>query len=236
MTLPEIGNDGQPVPDSDGEEDVEVSPREVVRLDDTHAVMLTETVPLDAQGNAIDSHPSTAWLGAYYFEQGKDGLWKLARRKDGVANLGFSGSIGSTRIERIAPQRFVLTVTSGSCWQGACGSWLAVYELGRDAVRGLATSIALSASNTGGDEGCEPVLEGKKPEEPPRNACFDIDGTPEFALGSDEQPGELRIVFHGKRTASEKNLRVETVDATVVYAYRQGAYVLGGGRNPVPAL
>jgi hypothetical protein len=90
--------------------------------------MLTETVPLDDQGQPINGHVSGAWIGAYFFEQGTDG-WTLAKRSDGVDYLGFMGNIGQTKVERIAPQRFVLTTTSGSCWQGNCGTWFSVYEL-----------------------------------------------------------------------------------------------------------
>jgi hypothetical protein len=121
VSLPEIGNDGKAVPGSAAEQNARVSPREVVKLDDTHAVMLTETVPLDDQGQPMDGHVNGAWLGAYFFEQGPEG-WKLASRNDGVDYLGFMGNLGTTKVERIAPQRFALTITNGSCWQGYCGS------------------------------------------------------------------------------------------------------------------
>ena len=234
VQLPEIGNDGNAVPGTETEQKAQVSPREVVRLDDTHAVMLTETVPLDEQGQPMTGHVSGAWLGAYFFEQGPDG-WALTKRSDAVDYQGFSGSLGSTQVERIAPQRFVLTVTNGSCWQGNCGRWLAAYELGTGEVREILDSIPLAASNLGADEACEQVLDGKAPETPPRGECFDVSGTPEFALGTDEEPGELRIAFSGKRTTGAK-ARLQSVDSTTVYAYRRNAYVLTEGRNPVPSF
>jgi hypothetical protein len=234
VSLPDIGNDGKPVPGSEGELKADVSPREVVRLDDTHAVMLTETVPLDEQGQPMDSHAAGAWLGAYFFEQGPDG-WTLAKRNDAVDYQGFMGNLGTTKVERIAPQRFVLTTTSGSCWQGYCGSWFSVYELGAGTVSTLAAGIPLSAENAGADEACEKVLRGERPETPPNGSCFEVDGTPEFTLGTDDEPGGMRIVFGGSRTASA-NGRLETVDSTAMYAYRKGAYVLTEGRNPVPSF
>lgn len=234
VQLPDIGNDGKPVKGSEGEQQADITPREVVRLDDTHAVMLTETVPLDDSGQPINSHVSGAWLGAYFFEQGSDG-WTLSKRSDGVDYLGFMGNIGQTKVERIAPQRFVLTTTSGSCWQGNCGSWFSVYELGASAVHELVTSIPLSAENGGSDEACESVLSNERPETPARGNCFDVDGTPEFALGTDDEPGEMRIVYSGKQTA-RANGRAETVDRTIIYTYRKGSYVPGEGRNPVPGF
>lgn len=234
VQLPDIGNDGKPVKGSEGEQQADITPREVVRLDDTHAVMLTETVPLDDQGQPINGHVSGAWIGAYFFEQGTDG-WTLAKRSDGVDYLGFMGNIGQTKVERIAPQRFVLTTTSGSCWQGNCGTWFSVYELGVGTVHELVTGIPLSATNSGADEACEQVLKNERPDTPPRGSCFDVDGTPEFVLGTDDEPGDMRIVFSGTQTTSASN-RLQTVDRTVVYAYRKGRYVPGEGRNPVPGF
>jgi hypothetical protein len=236
VSLPEIGNDGKAVPGSAAEQNARVSPREVVKLDDTHAVLLTETVPVDDQGQPMDGHVNGAWLGAYFFEQGPEG-WKLASREDGVDYLGFMGNLGTTKVERTAPQRFALTITNGSCWQGYCGQWLSVYALEAGKVRAVASAIPLSASNEGADEACEKVLKSEKPEEAPRVACYDINGTPAFAAGPDDgTPGEMRIAFKGERTAGPKGRRVETVDSTLVYAWRKDAYVLTEGRNPVPSF
>lgn len=236
VSLPEIGEDGKTVPGSNAEQKARVSPREVVKLDDTHAVMLTETVQVDDRGQAMDGHVNGAWLGAYFFEQGADG-WKLAGRNDAVDYLGFMGNIGTTKVERIAPQRFALSITNGSCWQGYCGEWLSVYTLDPGKVRVVTPSIALSASNEGADEACEKVLKSQKPEEPPQGECYDISGTPAFMPGADDRtPGELRIAFKGERTAGPTSSRVDTVEGTLVYTWRKDAYVLTEGRNPVPSF
>ncbi|MET3444123.1 hypothetical protein ABIC94_004932 [Variovorax paradoxus] len=235
VLLPERSNGGKTVPGSEAEHKAQVSPREVVRLDSTHAVMLTETVPLDDQGRPMTGHVNGAWLGAYFFEQGADG-WKLASRTDAVDYLGFMGNLGTTKVERIAPQRFALTITHGSCWQGYCGQWLSVYGLETGKVRALVTGIPLSATNEGTSESCQKGLEPAKPDELPRGACFDVDGTPSFALGTDDEPGEMRIAFKGQRTAGTRNHRVIDLDGTLVYAWRKGAYVRTEGRNPVPSF
>ncbi|MDQ0609237.1 hypothetical protein QFZ83_003408 [Variovorax sp. W1I1] len=236
VSLPERANEGKTVPGSEAEQQAHVSPREVVRLDDTHAVMLTETVPLDDRGQPMNGHVNGAWLGAYFFEQGADG-WKLASRNDAVDYLGFMGNLGTTKVERIAPQRFALTIAHGSCWQGYCGQWLSVYGLEAGQVRVLASGIPLSATNAGVHESCEKVRDAGKPDEPPPSGgCFDIGGTPTFALGTDDAPGEMRIAFKGERMAGGKSRRVSTIDSTLVYAWRKGAYVLTEGRNPVPSF
>jgi hypothetical protein len=236
VSLPEIGNDGKVVAGSEAEQKAQVSPREVVKLDDTHAVMLTETVPVDDRGQPMNGHVNGAWLGAYFFEQSAQG-WKLSGRNDAVDYLGFMGNLGNTKVERMAAQRFALTITNGSCWQGYCGEWLSVYSLDAGKVRPLVSAVPLAATNEGADEACEKVLKSEKPEEAPNGACYDISGTPAFVAGADaDAPGELRIAFKGERTADAKNRRVETVDSTLVYTYRNNAYVQTEGRNPVPSF
>jgi hypothetical protein len=63
---------------------VEIAPRQVIRLDDTHAVMLTEGVGVADTGVRDDSYASGAWLGAYFFRRDATG-WLLDKRVDGVA-------------------------------------------------------------------------------------------------------------------------------------------------------
>lgn len=234
VSLPDVSNDGKPVSGSESDQRADITPREVVRLDDSHAVMLTETVPLDDQGQRQDSHVAGAWLGAYFFEQGSDG-WMLTRRNDAVDYQGFMGSLGTTKVERIAPQRFVLTTVNGSCWQGYCGSWLSVFELGSSVVRPVLSGIPLAASNGGADEACDKVLKSERADVSPQGSCFDVEGSPEFTLGTDDAPGDMRIAFNGARTASA-GADVENIDATVVYAWKQGTYVPSSGRNPVPSF
>ncbi|MGQ3055467.1 MAG: hypothetical protein ACT6S0_27070, partial [Roseateles sp.] len=197
----------------------------------------TEAVPVDDSGQPMNGHPDGAWLGAYSFEQGAEG-WKLTGRSDAVDYLGFMGFMGNTKVERITPRRFALTITNGSCWQGYCGRWLSVYGLETGKVRPLASAIPLSATNEGADEACGKVLKSQKPDSQPQHECYDISGTPRFvaAGAEDSTPGELRIAFKGARTASAKARRVDTIDTTLVYAYRNDAYVVTEGRNPVPSF
>lgn len=240
--LPELGDDSRPVPGSAKPTAARVTPREVVRLSDSRAVLLTETVPLDDQGHPLDAHVSGAWLGAYVFERQGEG-WVLAQRQDAVDYLGFMGSFGETAVHRVAPTRLVLGATYGSCWQGYCGSWLSAWELQPGGVRKVLDSVALAASNTGAQEACEALLAGRRRGRAaggPRDACFDIEGTPRFAQGvRDDAPGALTLSFRGARTSEGRpaaRTRVSRVDEQAVYAWQDGGYVLTRGRNPVPGF
>ena len=240
--LPELGDDSRPVPGSAKPTAARVTPREVVRLSDSRAVLLTETVPLDGQGHPLDAHVAGAWLGAYVFERQGEG-WVLAQRQDAVDYLGFMGSFGETTVHRVAPTRLVLSATYGSCWQGYCGSWLSAWELQPGGVRQVLDGVALSASNTGAQEACEAILAGARRARAaggPRGACFEIEGTPRFVQGvRDDAPGALNLSFRGARTAEGRpaaRSRVTRIDERVVYVWRDGGYVLESGRNPVPAF
>lgn len=240
--LPGLGDDSRPVPGSAKPTAARVTPREVVRLSDSRAVLLTETVPLDDQGHPLDAHVAGAWLGAYVFERQGEG-WMLAQRQDAVDYLGFMGSFGDTAVHRVAPTRLVLGTTYGSCWQGYCGTWLSAWELQRDGVRRVLDGVALSASNTGAQAACEAILAGGRRARAaggPRDACFDIEGTARFAQGlRDDAPGTLTLSFRGARTSEGRPAargRVSRVDEQAVYAWQDGGYVLTRGRNPVPGF
>lgn len=236
VRLPKLDDQGEQVAGNEAEREAQITAREVVRLDDRHAVMLTEAVPLTEQGNPMNGHPDGAWLGAYFFEQGPDG-WKLAGRNDAVDYRGFMGNLGETKVERLSTGQFVMTLTNGSCWQGMCAQWLTVYALETERVRAMVKGIPLSANNEGSDEACEKLLKGERSEEPPRSACFDIGGRPAFVHSAEgDGKDELRIVFSGQRTGGTGKPQVRKVSTTLVYVERKGRYELREGRNPVPSL
>lgn len=239
VLLPTIGDNGKAVAGSEAEQKAEVSPREVVRLDDTHAVMLTDAVPLDEDGSPMNGHPQGAWLGAYFFEQGPDG-WTLSGRNDAVDYQGFMGNLGQTKVERLANGQFVTLLTNGSCWQGTCGQWLSVFSLAPGKVRPMVTGIPLGADNQGWDEACEKVLKAERPAQPPRGNCFDISGQPTFPAAGEGDDGEARdemhIAFSGSQTNGADDPSVRKVNTTLVYVNRNGVYELREGRNPVPSF
>ncbi len=210
-----------------------VSPLQVVRLDDGHAVVLTQAVEI-SDGQLQASHAASAWLGAYFFSLGADG-WTLSSRIDGFDQQGFFGAVGATRIERIAPHRVVLTLQNDSCWQGFCGTWLSIYELGASSVQTLLRSTPLQASSENASEACTDLLSGKPVTEKVGYACFNVSGKYSLALGNDEEPGALRIMFSGRSQADPK-APLKPVQETLVYRYQKQGYKLISGRNPVPAF
>lgn len=229
----------------------DVSPREVVRLDDTHAVMLTEGVEVADNGERDDSYASGAWLGAYFFVRQASG-WVLDKRIDGVDYGGVAGSFGESRVVRLSPSEFGLVLTSGGCWQGYCGSWASVYGVARGEVRSLVDTLRVAADNIGAKEDCEGLLKNDaapassaatQPAEPVSQAsdeapdtpdCFNVVGKLEVVQGKDA-PGDLRIAFTGAETVG-KGKAVRDVDNVAVYRLKNGRYALSEGSNPVPAF
>ncbi|MGG1946926.1 hypothetical protein AB1286_19275 [Trinickia sp. NRRL B-1857] len=237
-----------------GESRFDVSPREVVRLDDTHAVMLTEGVEVTDAGERDDSYASGAWLGAYFFVRQGSG-WVLDKRIDGVDYGGVAGSYGESRVVRLSPSEFGLVLTSGGCWQGYCGSWASVYGISRGEVRSLVDTLRVAADNLGATEDCEPLLKNAaapasgaatppaqpaqpvsdvRDEAPDTPQCFNVVGKLEIAQGK-EAPGDLRIAFTGAETVG-KGKAVRDVDDVAVYRLKNGRYALSEGSNPVPAF
>ncbi|RKP48227.1 hypothetical protein [Trinickia fusca] len=219
---------------------LDIKPREVIRLDDTHAALITEGVEVTEDGERVDSHASGAWLGAYFFLHEPAG-WTLEQRIDGVAYQGASGSYGQTNVIKLSAATFGLVVTSGSCWQGYCGSWATVFGIEPDHIDKLADTVPVSASNLGAKEECEAVL---KRSEPASNhpgiaadspQCFDIGGNIDVVPGTDA-PGDLHIAFSGAMTIGDSATQAQSIDEVAIYRISNGKYTLTQGRNPVPAF
>ncbi len=228
---------------------IEIAPREVIRLDDTHAVMLTEGVSVDDGGVRDDSYASGAWLGAYFFRHDATG-WVLEQRMDGVDYLGVAGTLGDTSVARIGADEFGLIVTGGGCWQGFCGTWASVYGIKPGHVATYASTIPTDGNNLGASGDCDAALKaadtahGAASEtdviattgtgSPP--SCFDINGKLSLATAADGT-SEMRIHFDGAQTSgSSDEPAVRTIHQTAVYRLHDGKYVLATGHNPVPAF
>ncbi|MBI0331294.1 hypothetical protein [Burkholderia plantarii] len=228
---------------------IEIAPREVIRLDDTHAVMLTEGVSVDDGGVRDDSYASGAWLGAYFFRHDAAG-WVLEQRMDGVDYLGVAGTLGDTSVARIGAGEFGLIVTGGGCWQGFCGTWASVYGIKPGHVATYASTIPTDGNNLGASGDCDAALKaadtahGAASEtdviattdsgSPP--SCFDINGKLALATAADGT-SEMRIHFDGAQTSgSGDEPAVRLIHQTAVYRLRDGKYVLASGHNPVPAF
>ncbi|MBN3728836.1 hypothetical protein, partial [Burkholderia sp. Ac-20379] len=225
---------------------VEIAPRQVIRLDDTHAVMLTEGVGVGDTGVRDDSYASGAWLGAYFFRRDATG-WLLDKRVDGVDYLGVAGTYGDTSVARIGADEFGVVLTGGGCWQGFCGTWASVYGVAPGRIATYASTVPVDGNNLGASGECETALQqsgapksasdtdvvvNTDASNPP--ACFDIGGKLALATGSDGV-SEMRIRFDGvESTDTDDGTRSRQIHQTAVYRLRGGKYVLSSGHNPVP--
>jgi len=208
----------------------EILPLYVVKLSESHAVMLTQALPVDSSGEALACHACPGYVGAYSFTRDPSG-WRLTARQDAVAEIGVNGSLGKTQIVRVGENGFLFTADWGSCWQGYCGHWLALLGLQPDRAIPYAPHLMLSAENTGAHEEC-----GSSPVpaviSDPAHQCFDVKGIWKI------QGDRLVANFLGHRTDLDpegKRLPKKTVKQQAVYRIEKERLVLESGENPVPS-
>lgn len=219
-----------------------VTPIYVVRLDDAHAALVTETVPVeDDPGQPVSCHACAGTLGAYFFEHDADG-WRLTARQDAAANSGVEGHIGETSIAKLGNGHYALSAQWGSCWQGNCGSWLVVLGLQANQATLLESGIPLSINNDGAYGACSALDAPRKATPAPgkdddedsgAHECLDIRGKWKF------QQDRLLIDFEGRLSKLDKDeqlLPLEKVKQQVVYEVVHGLLKPVSGSNPVPTL
>ena len=210
-----------------------VEPIYVVRLDEQHAVMLTQTQPVDDEGVPMACHPCSGHLGAYFFTLDDRG-WRLSGSQHSAVETGLHGHLGETQIIQFAPQRYAFAAKWGSCWQGYCGDWLTLVDLQPGLTKVLAASIPIASSSTGAHYECmEPQTraDDSSPEEQaPIPDCFEVNSTWELA-------GErLTMRFKEAYWRGDQHQPPPVLNNTAVYRIRNGELVLESGKNPVPPL
>ena len=208
-----------------------VTPVQVAKLDDAHAVMLTETVPGNA--DASTCHTCSATMGAYFFEHDEMG-WRLTARQDAVAESGAFGHLGETAITRLDGGHYAATAQWESCWQGYCGSWLVVVGLRPDHATRLGSAIPLTVDSDGAHASCR-ALDNPKiaDDEAKSNECLDIESSWQF------QGKRLIVAFEGRLSEFGKTgklLPVRKIRQQAVYEVSQDGLKLVTGDNPVPGF
>lgn len=228
-----------------------VTPSLVVPLAENRVVLLVEGTPSDEQGNAMAGHASQGNLGAYWFAR-QSGKWVQTAAQPSVAMTGFSGEIGRLQRVELGGGRIALAVTNGSCWQGQCGEWLSLYELGEQHAQdmlGEEAAIMIHSDALGFSEGCETLAKlapGTTHRLPldaysPAVGCYDVTGEWSIARAPDQEratPGDLVIYFKGVQTAVEtvpKQAAKPKAPAKVGTAAREFAGPQGAGSNANPA-
>ena len=231
---------------SEGPRQVLAEPKLVVRVDASHLTLVAGLVPAGDHGNAAVDHTTPMALAAYQFEQ-RNGTWRLAGRQGVFALRGFFGE-ASLRAVALSSQRQAVAVEYGSCWQGYCGTWLALYELDKGAARQEpAVEMALSGTNLNSAADCarrlQPLI---KPH--PQDAVEDNTVAPEshdcYAIESSwtiepsrGEPGDFTIRYQGAISRADAHaLPPSGIDQRQVLRYNGGKYRAISGFNPVPPI
>jgi len=217
----------------------------VLRFDDTHLTLVAGLVPAGADGKPAAVQLTPMALAAYRFER-REGSWRLAGGQDIFAFRGFSGS-ARLRAVALSGRHKAVAVEYGSCFEAYCGSWLALYEMDKDAVRHQpAVELALSGQNVDAAADCArrlqplvkaPVQPGGR-DKPVHNDgatagshdCYAITGSWEVGPA-----GDLLIHYQGAISRADEHAAV-AIDQRQVLRYGNGRYRAVSGFNPVPAI
>ena len=232
---------------STGPNRVLVEPKLVLRTDASHLTLIAGLVPAGDDGRANATQATPMALAAYQFEQ-RGTAWGVSGRQGIFALRGFSGA-AAVREVALAARRRAVAVEYGSCWQGYCGTWLAVYEAGRDMVRrDAAVELALSGINVDSAPDCQrrlaPLVKPHAPDPSARDGggaseahdCYAIESTWTIDA-THEQPGDLTIHYEGAISRAEAPAAPPSaVDQREILRYGNGKYRAVSGFSPVPAI
>jgi hypothetical protein len=146
-------------PDLVDTDPVSVVPLHVVRLDETHAALMTVSAPMDDKGKVLCGHSCDHYVGVVFFSA-EDGQWVQRQRIDAAAWVAEYPA--KNWVQRWPGHGYLVSFTSGSCWTGACSDDVVLLGLQPDHLQPLlATSFDESdaAADAGGtDESCGDLL------------------------------------------------------------------------------
>jgi hypothetical protein len=185
-----------------------LSPGLVLKPETDRVVLVVVGVPADAQGNTQAGHASQAQLGAYWFEKRGARWFKVAEQPE-FAQEGFSGNPGELRQVDLGGGKIALAVENGSCWQGSCGKWLALYGVGEEQLSKLFGDL-LSSDSEGSTSSCSDLLKPGAGHQQrlalddysSNIGCYQIVGRWSIAPAA-SGPGPLSIDFDGLQSSGE---------------------------------
>lgn len=231
---------------------VRVDPQVVLRLDASHLTLVAGMSPVRDDGRPDAAQLAPMALAAYQFEL-SDGAWRLASRQGIFAFRGFSGTAALHAVA-LSNRNPGLAVEYGSCWNGACGTWLALYEVKDGMVRREpAVELALSGVNVDSAADCQHRLQAMikahaqdtpaRGDEGPADThdCYAIEGSWSIetheARDGHEDPGDLVLRYQGAMSRADAHaLAPVAVDQRQVLRYGGGKYRAVAGFDPVPPI
>jgi hypothetical protein len=224
-----------------------VDPRLVLRVDATHLTLIAGLMPSQEGSVPAVDHTTPMALAAYQFEY-SGGAWKPAAPQGVFALRGFFGE-ANVRAVPLGGQRQAVAVEYGSCWQGYCGTWLAMYELDKGAVRREpALEMALSGINVDSTADCmrrlQPLIK-QHPQDPAAkddntasnsHDCYAIESS--WTIDATrERPGDFTIRYQGAISRADTYAAPPVaIDQRQVLRYSGGKYRAVSGFNPVPPI
>lgn len=141
-----LTKDAKPDAVSSGSEAL-VETLDVIRLDATDAVLMTQATPTQ-DGQVVCGHACSYFIGAAFFQHKASG-WRLSKRVTAIAWHSYSGKV---RAERWPGVGVLFSQIDGSCWQGDCMDSVIMLGLQPDRVLPLLqTSIAADNEGAGID-------------------------------------------------------------------------------------
>jgi hypothetical protein len=226
-----------------------VQPKLVMKTDNDRATLVLAILPVGEDGKPQVAHLTPLGLAAYQFERaGTD--WQVAGRQGIFAWRGFFGAatVRPVVLAEGRKPRQALAVEYGSCWDGYCGTWLALYELDRGVLRREpAVELTLTGTNVDSTADCmrrlQPLITPHTPDPVPRDDgaaeahdCYMIDGGWNIEPSRD-QPGDLVIRYQGAMSRADAAAAPPSaIDQRQVLHYGSGKYRAVAGFNPVPPI
>lgn len=229
-----------------GTNQVLAEPKLVIRLDASHLTLIAGLIPAGDDGKGATPHVTPMAVAAYQFEH-KNGTWLLSGSQGVFALRGFFGRATLHNVA-LARGRHAVGVEYGSCWQGHCGTWLALYELDKDMARDEpAVELALSGTNINATFDCgrrlRPLIKRRLEDDtredglaPESHDCYAIESDWHIDAGH-AAPGELVVRFHGAMSrAADHAAPPVAVAQRQVLRYAGGKYRAVAGFDPVPGI
>lgn len=235
-----------PVWDQNPQPKVLAEPKLLLRTGPHSLTLIAGLVPAYADGASVAAHPTPMGLGAYHFRR-VGSAWALDQRQDGFGYQGYFGA-ATLREAPLSDTRQGIAVESRSCWQGYCGTWVALYELdGGQFKTAPAAEAMIGAINVFGTDDCAKRLRplqvfkiapSRTDDADRPHDCYAIKSTWSFAPAAAE-PGDLIIHFKGvfsKGSEQGPAAKPVRIDQRQVLRYRDGKYEPLSGSNPVPNI